>query len=180
MVSRRGVIVALAVVAVMAAPACARRSKAVPLPPLPAPPQPPPAAVTPAPPAPRATERVEDLQPAPGLSVQWLALGGGGGIAAPIVPLDALVRARIEAAADWVIASSGDPKKPEETGHAWTLGTRTAIDLVGPAEGSVALLGSAEAFVRIHQTDLRVRPKPEAALPKGGVTGMLGVQLRLR
>ncbi|WP_437985684.1 hypothetical protein [Sorangium sp. So ce117] len=119
-------------------------------------------------------------EPAPGLSVQWLALGGGGGIAAPIVPLDALVRARIEAAADWVIASPGDPKKPEETGHAWTLGTRTAIDLVWPAEGSVALLGSAEAFVRIHQTDLRVRPKPEAALPKGGFTGMLGVQLRLR
>ncbi|WP_437717058.1 hypothetical protein WMF45_11965 [Sorangium sp. So ce448] len=119
-------------------------------------------------------------EPAPGLSVQWLALGGGGGIAAPIAPLDALVRARIEAAADWVMASPVDPKKPEETGHGWSLGTRTAIDLVWPAEGSVALLGSAEAFVRIHQTDLRVRPKPEAALPKGGVTGMLGVQLRLR
>ncbi|WP_437993288.1 hypothetical protein [Sorangium sp. So ce145] len=119
-------------------------------------------------------------EPAPGLSVQWLALGGGGGIAAPIAPLDALVRARIEAAADWVIASPGDPKKPEETGHGWAIGTRTAIDLVWPAEGSVALLGSAEAFVRIHQTDLRVRPKPEATLPKGGVTGMLGVQLRLR
>lgn len=118
-------------------------------------------------------------EPAPGLSVHWLALGGGGGIAAPIAPLDALVRARIEAAAEWVMASPGDPKKPEETGHGWAFGTRTAIDVVWPAEGSVALLGSAEAFVRIHQTDLHVRPKPEAALPKGGFTGMLGVQLRL-
>lgn len=119
-------------------------------------------------------------EPAPGLSVQWLALGGGGGIAAPIAPLDALVRARIEVAADWVMASPRDPKKPEETGHGWAFGTRTAIDLVWPAEGSVALLGSAEAFVRIHQTDLHVPPKPEAALPKGGFTGMLGVQLRLQ
>ncbi|WP_437592288.1 hypothetical protein [Sorangium sp. So ce1000] len=120
-------------------------------------------------------------EPAPGLSVQWLTLGGGGGIAAPIAPLDALVRARIEAAVDWVIASPRDPKKPEpgETGHGWAFGTRTAIDLVWPAEGSVALLGSAEAFVRIHRTDLHVPPKPEAALPKGGFTGMLGVQLRL-
>lgn len=44
----------------------------------------------------------------------------------------------------------------------------------------MALLGSAEAFVRIHQTDLRVHPKPKATLPSGGLTGMLGVQLRLR
>ena len=119
-------------------------------------------------------------EPAPGLSVQWLTLGGGGGIAAPIAPLDALVRARIEAAAEWVVASPRDPKKPEETGHGWSVGTRTAIDVVWPAEGSVALLGSAEAFVRIHQSDLHVTPKPEATLPKGGFTGMLGVQLRLR
>ncbi|WP_437815271.1 hypothetical protein [Sorangium sp. So ce1078] len=119
-------------------------------------------------------------EPAPGLSVQWLALGGGGGIAAPIGPLDALVRARVEAAAEWVIASPRDPKKPEETGYGWAFGTRTAIDLVWPAEGSVALLGSAEAFVRFHQTDLHVHPKPKATLPKGGFTGMLGAQLRLR
>ncbi|WP_437281093.1 hypothetical protein WME90_11210 [Sorangium sp. So ce375] len=119
-------------------------------------------------------------EPAPGVSVQWLTLGGGGGIAAPIAPLDALVRARIEAAAEWVVASPRDPKKPEETGHGWALGTRTAIDVVWPAEGSVALLGSAEAFVRIYQSDLHVPPKPEATLPKGGFTGMLGVQLRLR
>ncbi|WP_437490800.1 hypothetical protein WME75_14395 [Sorangium sp. So ce1014] len=119
-------------------------------------------------------------EPAPGVSVQWLALGGGGGIAAPIAPLDALARARIEGTVDWVMASPRDPKKPEETGHGWAFGTRTAIDLVWPAEGSVALLGSAEAFVRIHQTDLHVHPKPKATLPKGGFTGMLGVQLRLR
>ncbi|AUX29032.1 MULTISPECIES: hypothetical protein [Sorangium] len=119
-------------------------------------------------------------EPAPGLSVQWLGLGVGGGIAAPVAPLDVLVRARILAAAEWVIASPSDPKKPEETGHGWTFGTRTAIDLAWPAEGSVALLGSAEAFVRIHQTDLRVHPKPKATLPSGGLTGMLGVQLRLR
>jgi len=61
MVSRRGVIVALAVVALMAAPACARRSSPpLPLPPQPAPVAPPP--VTPAPPAARV--QVEDLQPA--------------------------------------------------------------------------------------------------------------------
>ncbi|WP_437611210.1 hypothetical protein WMF20_05215 [Sorangium sp. So ce834] len=119
-------------------------------------------------------------EPAPGLSVQWVGLGVGGGIAAPVAPLDVLVRARILAAAEWVIASPGDPKKPEETGRGWTFGTRTAIDLAWPAEGSVALLGSAEAFVRIHQTDLRVHPKPKATLPSGGFTGMLGVQLRLR
>ncbi|WP_437318228.1 hypothetical protein [Sorangium sp. So ce385] len=119
-------------------------------------------------------------EPAPELSVQWLGLGVGGGIAAPVAPLDALVRARIQAAAEWVIASPNDPKKPEETGHGWTFGTRTAIDLAWPAEGSVALLGSAEAFVRIHQTDLHGPPKPKATLPSGGLTGMLGVQLRLR
>ncbi|AGP33974.1 hypothetical protein [Sorangium cellulosum] len=119
-------------------------------------------------------------EPAPELSVQWLGLGVGGGIAAPVAPLDALVRARIQAAAEWVIASPNDPKKPEETGHGWTFGTRTAIDLAWPAEGSVALLGSAEAFVRIHQTDLHAPPKPKATLPSGGFTGMLGVQLRLR
>ncbi|WP_437938987.1 hypothetical protein [Sorangium sp. So ce341] len=119
-------------------------------------------------------------EPAPGLSVQWLGLGVGGGIAAPVAALDALVRARIQAATEWVIASPGDPKKPEETGHGWTFGTRTAIDLAWPAEGSVALLGSAEAFVRIHQTELHVHPKPKATLPSGGFTGMLGVQLRLR
>ncbi|XXX78398.1 hypothetical protein WMF30_06465 [Sorangium sp. So ce134] len=119
-------------------------------------------------------------EPAPGLSVQWLTLGGGGGIAAPIAPLDALVRARFEAAAEWVMASPRDPKKPEETGHGWAFGARTAIDLAWPAEGSVALLGSAEAFVRVHQADLGVHPKPKATLPSGGLTGMLGVQLRLR
>jgi hypothetical protein len=119
-------------------------------------------------------------EPAPGLSVQWLALGGGGGIAAPIGPLDALVRARLEATVDWVMASPRDPKKPDETGHGWAFGTRTAVDLVWPAESGVALFGGAEAFVRIHETDLHVHPKPKATLPRGGFTGMLGVQLRLQ
>jgi peptidoglycan-associated lipoprotein len=62
MISRRGVVAALAVLAVMAAPACSRRSKVpVPLPPQPAPTQTQPPAVTPPPPPPR--EPVEDLQP---------------------------------------------------------------------------------------------------------------------
>jgi peptidoglycan-associated lipoprotein len=63
MISRRGVVAAFAVVALMAAPACSRRSKPpVPLPPQPAPTVTEPPAVTPPPPAPRTT--VEDLQPA--------------------------------------------------------------------------------------------------------------------
>lgn len=118
-------------------------------------------------------------EPAPGLSVQWLTLGGGGGLAAPIRPLDALVRARIEATADWVMASAQDPKKPPEVGHGWALGSRTAVDLLWPADGSVALLGSAEAFVRIHGTALKVHPKPKTTLPIGGFTGFMGLQLRL-
>ncbi|HTN88771.1 MAG TPA: hypothetical protein VL242_34065 [Sorangium sp.] len=120
-------------------------------------------------------------EPAPGLSVQWLTLGGGGGIAAPVRPLDALVRARLEATVDWVIASAQDPKKPPEPemAHGWALGTRTAVDLLWPAESGVALFGSAEAFVRIHGTALEVHPKPRAALPTGGFTGMVGLQLRL-
>ncbi|WP_437308116.1 hypothetical protein [Sorangium sp. So ce388] len=121
-------------------------------------------------------------EPAPGLSVQWLTLGGGGGIAAPFRPLDALVRARLEATVDWVIASAQDPKKPPEPeiAHGWALGTRTAVDLLWPAESGVALFGSAEAFVRIHGTALEVHPKPRTALPTGGFTGMMGLQLRLQ
>ncbi|KYF84274.1 hypothetical protein BE11_33565 [Sorangium cellulosum] len=119
-------------------------------------------------------------EPAPGVSVQWLTLGGGGGLAAPLRPLDALVRARIEATVDWVTASARDPKQPPEAGHGWALGTRTAVDLVWPESGSVALLGSAEAFVRLHGTALEVRPKPKTTLPIGGFTGMLGLQLRLQ
>ncbi|WP_438027256.1 hypothetical protein [Sorangium sp. So ce233] len=119
-------------------------------------------------------------EPAPGVSVQWLGLGGGGGLAAPIRPLDALVRARIEATADRVTASAPDPKKPPEAGHAWALGTRTAVDLLWPEGSDVALLGSAEAFVRIHGTALEVHPKPRTKLPTGGFTGMLGLQLRLQ
>ncbi|WP_437781733.1 hypothetical protein [Sorangium sp. So ce1097] len=118
-------------------------------------------------------------EPAPGLSVQWLTLGGGGGLAAPIRPLDALVRARIEATVDWVMASAQDPKKPE-AGHGWALGSRTAVDLLWPADGGVALLGSAEAFLRIHGTGLKVHPKPKTTLPMGGFTGLVGLQLRLR
>ncbi|WP_437757108.1 hypothetical protein [Sorangium sp. So ce1389] len=120
-------------------------------------------------------------EPAPGQSVQWLTLGGGGGIAAPVRPLDALVRARLEATVDWVMASAQDPKKPPEPemAHGWAIGTRTAVDLLWPAESGVALLGSAEAFVRIHGTALEVHPKPRGALPTGGFTGMVGLQLRL-
>ncbi|MGK3996956.1 hypothetical protein [Sorangium sp. So ce1024] len=118
--------------------------------------------------------------PAPGLSVQWLTLGGGGGLAAPILPLDALVRARIEATVDWVMASADDPKKPPEAGHGWALGSRTAVDLLWPADGSVALFGSAEALVRIHGTAVKVHPKPKTTLPIGGFTGMVGLQLRLQ
>ncbi|WP_433933585.1 hypothetical protein AB3662_04395 [Sorangium cellulosum] len=119
-------------------------------------------------------------EPAPGLSVQWLTLGGGGGLAAPIRPLDALVRARIEATVDWVTASAPDPKKPPEAGHGWALGTRTAVDLLWPEGGGVALVGSAEALVRIHGTALEAPPKPRTTLPIGGFTGMLGLQLRLQ
>ncbi|XXY46018.1 hypothetical protein WME91_39050 [Sorangium sp. So ce269] len=118
-------------------------------------------------------------EPAPGLSVQWLTLGGGGGIAAPVRPLDALVRARLEATVDWVMASAQDPKKPPETAHGWAFGTRTAVDLLWPADSGVALVGSAEAFVRVHGTALEVHPKPKTALPTGGFTGMVGLQLRL-
>ncbi|WP_437735076.1 hypothetical protein [Sorangium sp. So ce1335] len=118
--------------------------------------------------------------PAPGLSVQWLTVGGGGGLAAPVRPLDALVRARIEATVDWVMASAQDPKKPPEAGHGWALGTRTAVDLQWPADAGLSLLGSAEAFVRIHGTALEVHPKPKTTLPIGGFTGMLGLQLRLQ
>ncbi|WP_438008319.1 hypothetical protein WME89_06210 [Sorangium sp. So ce321] len=120
-------------------------------------------------------------EPAPGLSVQWLTLGGGGGIAAPVRPLDALVRARLEATVDWVVGSAQDPKKPPEPeiARGWAFGTRTAVDLLWPAESAVALFGSAEAFVRIHGTALEVHPKPRAALPTGGFTGMVGLQLRL-
>ncbi|WP_437653282.1 hypothetical protein [Sorangium sp. So ce1182] len=120
-------------------------------------------------------------EPAPGLSVQWLTLGGGGGIAAPVRPLDALVRARLEATVDWVMGSAQDPKKPPEpeVARGWAFGTRTAVDLLWPAESAVALFGSAEAFVRIHGTALEVHPKPRAALPTGGFTGMVGLQLRL-
>ncbi|WP_438018284.1 hypothetical protein WMF18_04020 [Sorangium sp. So ce315] len=119
-------------------------------------------------------------EPAPGLSVQWLTLGGGGGLAAPIRPLDALVRARIDATVDWVMASAQDPKKEPEAGHGWALGSRTAVDLLWPADGDVALLGSAEAFVRIHGTALKVHPKPKTTLPMGGFTGLVGLQLRLQ
>ncbi|MGK3966675.1 hypothetical protein WMF38_21145 [Sorangium sp. So ce118] len=120
-------------------------------------------------------------EPAPGLSVQWLTLGGGGGIAAPVQQLDALVRARLEATVDWVMASAQDPKKPPapEMARGWALGTRTAVDLLWPADSGVALVGSAEAFVRVHGTALEVHPKPKAALPTGGFTGMVGLQLRL-
>ncbi|WP_437928761.1 hypothetical protein WMF37_05625 [Sorangium sp. So ce291] len=121
-------------------------------------------------------------EPAPETSVQWLTLGGGGGIAALVRPLDALVRARLEATVDWVIASAQDPKKPPEPemAHGWAFGTRTGVDLVWPAESGVALFGSAEAFVRAHGTAVEVRPKPRAALPTGGFTGMVGLQLRLQ
>ncbi|WP_437690304.1 hypothetical protein [Sorangium sp. So ce176] len=119
-------------------------------------------------------------EPAPGVSVQWLTLGGGGGLAAPIRPLDALVRARVEATVDAVTASAKDPKKPPEAGRGWALGTRTAVDLLWPADGDVALVGSAEALVRIHGTALEGPPKPRTTLPIGGFTGMLGLQLRLQ
>ncbi|AUX40454.1 hypothetical protein SOCE26_018550 [Sorangium cellulosum] len=134
--------------------------------------------------------------PAPGLSVQWLTLGGGGGLAAPIEPLDVLVRTRIEAVAGWTRAAARDeaeptdpapakpmdparPPEPAKTAQSWGLGARGAVDLVWPADAAVALVGGAEAFLQIHGTNFRVHLKPEPKLPLGGFTGTLGVQLRL-
>ncbi|WP_437679047.1 hypothetical protein [Sorangium sp. So ce131] len=132
--------------------------------------------------------------PAPGLWVQWLTLGGGGGIAAPIEPIDVLVRTRVEVAFDWTRVSASDPAKPagpdmpmdpaeptdpKTSGQVLGIGTRAAVDLVWPADAPVALVVGAEAALRIHGTPLRLHLKPDPKLPTGGFTGTLGVQLRL-
>lgn len=120
-------------------------------------------------------------EPSPGLSVQWLTLGGGGGFAAPIAPLDASVRLRVEGFSEWTLLSARDPaRERSDSKSLWGIGARSALDVVWPTDRPLALVGGADAFLRNRGAVIRVRGKPGATLPMGGFTGMIGLQLTLR
>ena len=68
----------------------------------------------------------------------------------------------------------------EQWGIAWNLGTRTVVDVVWPAESAVALVGGIDALVRTRGTVVQVHGKPEATVPAGGFSALLGVQLEFR
>jgi hypothetical protein len=119
--------------------------------------------------------------PPPGLSVQWITLGAGGGLFASIPPLRALARARVEAFFDWTVVTARDPgAKVSDTGHVLDLSGGSALELVWPADTTVALVGGGSAFLRTHGTTIQVHQHPVATLPMGGFLGTIGLELRLR
>lgn len=119
--------------------------------------------------------------PAPGLSVQWITIAAGGGLYAPLPPLRALVRARVEVFLDWALVTASDPGPgASETGSVFDLGAGSALELVWPADTAVSFVGGGSALLRAHGTTIQVHGHPEATLPMGGFLGTVGLEVRLR
>jgi len=156
MVSRRGVIVALAVVALMAAPACARRSSPpLPLPPQPAPVAPPP--VTPAPPAARV--QVEDLQPAaPALAEDSLGnrsldeINRDSPLRPAFFPLDS---ADLDESGRSVVSSNVEVLKKYPQ---WVVTIEGHCDERGTAEYNLALGERRAVAVKTYMVSLGIAP----------------------
>jgi peptidoglycan-associated lipoprotein len=157
MVSRRGVIVALAVVALMAAPACARRSS----PPLPLPPQPAPTVapppVTPAPPAARV--QVEDLQPAaPALAEDSLGnrsldeINRDSPLRPAFFPLDS---ADLDESGRSVVSSNVEVLKKYPQ---WVVTIEGHCDERGTAEYNLALGERRAVAVKTYMVSLGIAP----------------------
>jgi len=159
MISRRGVVAALAVVTVMAAPACSRRSKVpVPLPPQPAPTVTQPPAVAPAPPpAPRVS--VEDLQPSsPPLTEDSVAnrsldeLNRNSPLQPAFFGLDS---ADLDDAGRSVISSNVDVLKKYPQ---WVVTIEGHCDERGTAEYNLALGERRAVAVKTYMVSLGVAP----------------------
>ena len=156
MVSRRGVIVALAVVALMAAPACGRRSSPpLPLPPQPAPVAPPP--VTPAPPAARV--QVEDLQPAaPALAEDSLGnrsldeINRDSPLRPAFFPLDS---ADLDESGRSVVSSNVEVLKKYPQ---WVVTIEGHCDERGTAEYNLALGERRAVAVKTYMVSLGIAP----------------------
>jgi hypothetical protein len=117
--------------------------------------------------------------PQPGLSMSWVALGGGGGIGLPLPALHVTVRMRFEGFVEWTLVSLRDRERTTQTDHTTTVGSRTAIEVVWPLERHIGLVVGMDGTMRFRPTVIRLEGAPSVTVPVGAYTGYLGIQVAL-